>query len=751
MTNITVVKRDGSREPLNLEKLHRQCAWACEGLTGVSISELELQSQVQFFDGIKTSDVQETLIRAASQLITEDAPNYQYVAGRLINYDLRKKVYGQYEPTHLLNHFVKVAAVGFYDDCLLSAYVAGEFVELNKYIKHDRDFDIVYAGMEQMRGKYLIKNRVTGEFYETPQMAMMLLAMTLFKNYPVETRLDQVKSYYDALSTFDINLPTPIMAGVRSPDKQWSSCVLIEAADDLDSIASTGHAIIKHVANRAGIGIGASRIRAVKSPVAGGQKEHTGVTSFYRFLDSSKAAVSQGGLRVSAATINVLFWHLEIEDILQLKNEKGTEATRVRGLDYAVQVNRVMYERLLQGKNITLFCPNDVPQVYDAYFGDADVFRELYEKAEANPNIRRKSIPAKELWEALMQERKDTGRVYIMNVDHCNTHSSFEDPISMTNLCTEITLPTGPFYNVRDEEGEIALCVLAASNWGKAKSPKDFEQMQMTIARGLDSVISEQQYLMPASEKMKKRRSIGVGIVNFAYWMAKQGFSYQDVTKEQLQVIHEYAEAWSYYLLKASVELAKEFGPCEWFYRTKYAQGILPIDTYKREVDELVDPIYHMDWEGLRIDIFKYGMRFSAHMAQMPAETSAQVSNATNGVEPPRALVSIKKSKDGILAQVVPEVKRLKNRYDLLPNQKSPEGYLKIMAVLQKFMDQAMSVNFAYNSRFYPDGQVPMSALIRDHVNAYKWGHKTAYYCTTFDGAGEIDLNLNDDCEACKL
>jgi len=749
---------------MDLNKFHRVVAWACDGLSNVSESEIELKSHVQFYDKIKSTNIHETLIKAASELISEDTPNYQFVASRLINYNLRKEVYGQPEPWELTNHVIEVVSQGYYDTEILAQYNNDEMGWLNKQIDHDRDFQIVYAGMEQFRGKYLIKNRVTGQFYETPQMAYMLIAMTLFRNYEKSTRLKWVKDFYDAISTFEISLPTPIMAGLRSPQKQFSSCVLIETDDSLDSIFTTAHAIGKYVSQKAGIGIGAGRIRAIGSAIRNGDASHTGVIQFYKHFQTAVKSCSQGGVRGGAATLHYPIWHLEVEDLLVLKNNKGVEDNRVRHLDYSVQFNKVMYERLLTDGNITLFSPNDVPELYDAFFVDNDRFRMLYEDAENNPKIRKKTVSALELFSAFLQERKDTGRIYLMNVDHANDHGSFDKvlaPIRMSNLCQEVDLPTKPLNNLNDGSGEISLCTLSAINWGKIRDPRDFERPCTLAVRALDELLDYQDYPVEAARRSTmSRRPLGVGIINLAYWLARNDLSYQNIDSVGLQKIHEYAEAWSYYLIKASADLAFEKGQCPFSHETKYHTGTLPIDTYKKEVDELAEPTYNMDWGSLRLQLGQTGIRNSTLMALMPSETSAQLSNATNGIEPPRSLVSIKVSKDGVLKQVVPEVRKLKNKYDLLWDQKSPEGYLKICAVLQKFIDQGISVNTSYNPKFYENEEIPLSDLIKHIVMFYRYGGKQLYYFNVADGAGEQEVQPElgqsavddeEDCASCKI
>lgn len=756
---INVVKRDGSKEPLNIDKIHKVIEWACEGLNGVSVSEVELASHIQFYNNIKSTDIHETMIKAAAELITEEAPNYQYVAGRLINYQLRKEVYGKYAPEPLNYHYQVIMNQGHYDAELKHAYSVDEWMELDKYIDHDRDNQLAYAAMEQFRGKYLVKNRVNGKIYETPQMAFMLIAMTLFSKYPKETRIKWVKDLYDGLSNFDISLPTPIMAGVRTPQRQFSSCVLIESDDSLDSISATSAAIVRYVSNKAGIGINGGRIRAMGSPIRNGDAVHTGVIPFWKHFQTAVKSCSQGGVRGGAATMHYPFWHLEVEDLLVLKNNKGTEDNRIRHLDYSVQFNKVMYERLLAGGNISLFSPHDCPDLYDAFFRDVDAFRTLYEKYERSTKIRKKTVPAIDLFSSFIQERKDTGRIYLMNVDHCNDHGSFDKNkalIKMSNLCQEITLPTTPLEDINDERGEISLCTLAAINWGKIRKPADFEKPCTLAVRALDALLDYQDYpVRAAAIGTNNRRPLGVGIINFAYWLARNGSTYSD---PNLDLVHEYAEAWSYYLIKASVDLAEEVGACPKADETKYGSGIMPIDTYKQEVDELVAPNYKMDWSALSVKANEVGIRNSTLMALMPAETSAQISNSTNGIEPPRSLVSIKQSKDGVLKQVVPEIHRLKNKYELLWDQKSPEGYLKIMAVLQKFIDQSISTNTSYNPKFYEDEKIPMSEMLKHVLMCYKYGIKTLYYFNTNDGAGEIEVKDlapgavdEEDCESCKI
>lgn len=767
--DIIVTKRDGTKEPLDLEKMHKVVFYACEGISGVSASQVELKSHIQFFNGIKSEEIQETLIKAASDLITEETPNYQWVAGRLINYHLRKMVYNQFNPPHLSEIARRNVELGYYDPEFFVSYDTDEIDQLNSYLNHDRDEDLAFAGMEQFRGKYLVQNRVTHEVYETPQVCYMMISATLFSHYEKDIRMKYVKDFYDAISHFDISLPTPIMAGLRTPQRQFSSCVLIETDDSLDSINATTSAVVKYVSQKAGIGIGAGKIRAIGSKVRNGDASHTGVIPFYKLFQSAIKSCSQGGVRGGAGTLYYPIWHLEVEDLLVLKNNKGTEDNRVRHLDYGVQFNKLMYERLLSSGDITLFSPHDVPGLYDAFFNDYDKFKSLYETAERNTRLRKKTVKAIDLFSAFMEERKNTGRVYLMNVDHANTHGAFDEtiaPVKQSNLCCEINLPTKPLNSIVDEEGEISLCTLSAINWGNIKKPDDFKKPCELAVRALDALLDYQKYPVLAAERSTmKRRPLGVGIINLAYWIAKNDMSYQDINAEGLAKLDEWAEAWSYYLIKASADLAKEKGKIPGNNETKYGLGITPNQTYKKELDELVPHVERMDWEGLRTQLKDTGIRNSTLMALMPAETSAQISNSTNGVEPPRAFVSVKQSKHGVLRQVVPGFTRLKNKYDLLWQQRSPEGYIKIMAILQKYIDQGISVNTSYNPEYFEDEKIPMSVLLQHLLMFYKYGGKQLYYFNTYDGQGEIefkddqkaredfdtDQEYDDYCDSCTI
>jgi ribonucleoside-diphosphate reductase alpha chain len=748
--NLEVTKRDGHKEPFRLSKIHRVLDWACENITGVSISEIELKANVQLYDNMDTTHIHELLIKSAADLISEHTPNYQFVAARLVNYKLRKHVYGQFEPIDVYSHIRKNIELGVYDDDILNHYTEEELQYVtDSVIKHERDDDFTYVGMEQFRGKYLVQNRTTGIIYETPQMLYAMIALTLFSKYNIKRRMYYVKSFYNAISQFYISLPTPIMAGVRTPTRQFSSCVVLETDDSLDSINAAASSIVSYISKKAGLGINAGKIRAVGSHIGDGSIAHTGVIPFLKYFKAAVKSCSQGGVRGGAATVHFPLWHLEFEDLIVLKNNKGTEETRVRELDYCFQFNKLMYERLLSGGNITFFSPDEVPGLYEAFSEDQELFKELYEKYERKRNIRKKTLPALEVFSRFITERKETGRIYLQNIDHANTHGSFmekEAPIRQSNLCQEIDLPSKGLRSFDDDEhGEISLCTLAAINWGMINDPKEFKKYCDLSVRALDALLDYQSYPVKAAEKSTfNRRPLGVGIINFAYFLAKRGLKYDEGA---LEIVDEYAEAWSYYLIKASNSLAKEKGAAPKCYETKYGEGILPIDTYKKEVNELVKPKTRMDWKKLRKDLKEYGIRNSTLMALMPAETSAQISNSTNGIEPPRALVSYKQSKDGVMAQVVPGIHNLKNKYDLLWDQKSPEGYIKIMAVLQKYIDQGISVNTSYNPEHYEDNKIPMSVMLKDLITFYKYGGKQLYYFNTNDMAGDD----SDDCESCKI
>jgi ribonucleoside-diphosphate reductase alpha chain len=757
---LSVSKRNGRKEPLDLDKIHRVITWAAEGLDNVSVSQVELKSHIQFYDGIRTEDIHETIIKAAADLIDKDSPDYQYLAARLAVFHLRKKAYGQFEPPRLYDHITKLVEDKRYDQHLLVDYTEQEINELDNCLDHSRDMNFSYAAVKQLEGKYLVQNRVTGEIYESAQFLYILVAASLFSDYPKETRLDYIKRFYDAVSLFKISLPTPIMAGVRTPTRQFSSCVLIETGDSLDSINATSSAIVKYVSQRAGIGINAGRIRALGSPIRNGEAYHTGCIPFYKHFQTAVKSCSQGGVRGGAATLFYPLWHLEVENLLVLKNNRGVEENRVRHLDYGVQFNKTMYTRLIKDDYITLFSPSDVPGLYDAFFEDQEEFERLYTKYEQDESIRKKRIKAIELFSMFAQERASTGRVYLQNVDHCNTHSPFDSkvaPIRQSNLCLEIALPTKPLSHINDSEGEIALCTLSAFNLGAIESLDELEELAELAVRALDNLLDFQDYPVPAAHTATMgRRTLGIGVINYAYYLAKNGVKYSDGSANNLT--HRTFEAIQYYLMKASNELAKERGACPKFNETTYSKGIMPIDTYKRDLDKICSEELRLDWDALRANIQEHGMRNSTVSALMPSETSSQISNATNGIEPPRGHISIKASKDGILKQVVPEYEKLKDQYELLWDIPSNDGYLGLVGVMQKFIDQTISANTNYDPTRFEGGKVPMKLLLKDLLTAYKLGVKTLYYHNTRDGASdsqdELKPEIEDDgCEggACKI
>ena len=765
MSNGTnVVKRNGSVESLDLNKLHLMVEEACKDLAGVSASQVEMQSGIQFYDGITTGEVQEILIRSASDLIDLEHPNYQFVAARLLLFAVRKQLFGRmHECPTVLEHTQKCVELGIYDAEILDLYDAEEFEKLQSFIDHSRDYLFTYAGLRQVVDKYLVQDRSSGQVYETPQFMYLLIAATIFSKYPKETRLDYVKKYYDAISKHKINIPTPIMAGVRTPLRQFASCVLVDVDDTLDSIFSSDMAIGRYVAQRAGIGINAGRIRGINAKIRGGEVQHTGVVPFLKKFEATVRCCTQNGIRGGSATVHFPIWHQEISDILVLKNNKGTEDNRVRKLDYSIQISKIFYERFIQNGEITLFSPHDVPGLYDAF--GTDKFDELYVQYENNSSIPSKTIGAQELFLDLLKERAETGRLYIMNIDHCNSHSSFMDKIEMSNLCQEITLPTKPIQHIDDPNGEIALCILSAINIGKIKGNDELEVLCDLAIRSLDELIDFQGYPVKSAEiATKARRSLGVGYIGLAHYLAKHGEHYDDPGAWQL--VHDLTEAFQYYLIKATTLLAREKGACEYSHRTKYGQGILPIDTYKKDVDELVPNVLKYDWEKLRGMVKKYGVRNSTLSAQMPSESSSVVSNATNGIEPPRGYLSVKKSKKGPLKQIVPQFHTLKNNYTLLWDMPSNRGYINIVAVMQKFFDQAISGNWSYNPENYPNNEVPVSVMAQDLLTTYKYGWKTSYYQNTYDiktdeveeSKTSVDDLINDilnsgeeDCESCKI
>jgi|TARA_B100000959_G_C14995391_1_gene629973 ribonucleoside-diphosphate reductase alpha chain len=763
--HIYVQKRNGrGKEPLNIDKIHSMVEHACEDTTGVSSSQVEMNSDLQFYDGISTNEIQQILIKSANDLISLDAPNYQYVAARLLLYSLRKELFHKlWEHPSLYDHVKKCVELGVYDKELLTNYSKSDYDRMNTMLDHDRDYNFTYAGLRQVIDKYLVQDRASGKIFETPQFMYVMIAATIFAKYPKNKRLSYVKKYYEAISKFRINIPTPVMAGVRTPIRQYASCVLVDIDDTLPSIFSSDMAIGRYVAQRAGIGINAGRIRGINSKIRGGEVQHTGVIPFLKKFEATVKCCTQNGVRGGSATTHFPIWHKEIEDILVLKNNKGTEDNRVRKLDYSIQISKLFYERFINEEDITLFSPHEVPELYEAW--GTKEFDELYKKAERKISVSKRKIPAQELFVSMLKERAETGRIYIMNIDHCNDHSSFKDKITMSNLCQEITLPTTPIQHI-DGKGEIALCILSAINVGTLNNLDQLESLCDLAVRALEEIIDLQKYPVKAAEiSTKARRSLGVGYIGLAHYLAKLGYSYEN--KQAWKEVDKLSEAFQYYLLRASNDIAKEKGACGFFTRTKYSDGILPIDTYKKEVDEIVSRKLTYGWEKLRKDIKEHGLRHSTLSAQMPSESSSVVSNATNGIEPPRDYISVKKSKKGPLKQVVPDFKKLKENYTLLWDMKSNEGYINIVSVIQKYFDQAISGNWSYNPEHYEDGQVPISVMAKDLLNTYKYGWKTSYYQNTYDSKKDEDEPIQplfnkpleetkekqdqEDCEACTI
>ena len=745
---INVTKRDGTKEPIDINKMSKVLEWASEDLEGVSASQVELNTRIQFYEGITSEDIQKTLIKTSADLITADNPNYQYMAARLAMFHLRKVAYGEFTPPTLQAHIERMIEKGLYDKDISRQYTKDELTTCDSYISHSRDMLLSYSAIKQLEGKYLVQDRTTKRVYETPQMLYMMVAMVLFMKYPKATRLAYVKKFYDAASTFKISLPTPIMAGVRTPTKQFSSCVLIECGDSLESIKATSNTIVDYISKRAGIGFNIGAIRALGAPIRNGEAVHTGVIPFLKLFQAAVKCCSQGAIRSGSATAFYPIWHLEAESLLVLKNNRGVEDNRVRQLDYGVQLNKLMYQRLIEGGNITLFSPHDVPGLYESFFRNQNAFEDLYVKYEADASIRKKTVKAVDLFTSLMNERASTGRIYIQNVDHCNTHSAFNPelaPIKQSNLCCEITLPTKPVL-LKDDSGEVALCTLGAINLGELTDLSEMEELTDLLVRGLDALLTYQDYPNREAKKATlERRPLGIGVINFAYYLAKNGKKYSDGSS--LELTHQTFEALQYYALKASANLAKEYSACPAYRDTTYYKGSLPIDTYKKAVDEIVNTPLLLDWTSLRADIDTYGLRNSTLTAMMPSETSSQIANATNGIDPPRGLVTIKSSKDGILKQVVPDIENVK--YELLWDMPDNDGYLKLMAVIQKFTDQSISTNTSYDPTKFEGGRVPMSVMLGDLLKAYKYGLKTLYYHNTRDGADDTQGDIVEEESGC--
>lgn len=723
---INVIKRDGRIEPFQFDKLHKMVFTACEGLE-VSPALIETNSNLQIHDKISTRKIQDVLVRSAASLISVEEPDYQYAAARLLLFGLVKELFNNNYP-HLKELIEKNVQLGLYDKSILEAYSEKELNQLNCFIDHKRDLTFTYAGLSQMIDKYLVQDRSTGKVYETPQYAYMLIAATLFKNYPKKTRISYVKAFYDAISQFYISLPTPIIAGVRTPKKGFASCCLIEVDDSLASIGAADVATLEYTAHRSGIGLDLSRIRGIKSKIRGGEVSHTGVIPFIKKFVATTLSCTQNGVRGGASTIYFPIWHKEIESILVLKNNKGTDDNRERRADYGIKISKLFYDRFLKDEEITLFSPQDVPLLNET-FGLPE-FDEHYINYEKDFFLPKTKVKARDLFIKLMIERAETGRIYVMNIDHANSHSSFKEPIRMSNLCTEITLPTKPMNHVDDSDARIALCILAAINLAKFEDTKtgrkNLRKYCDLVVRALEEIIELQQYPINAAKNSTiNGRYLGIGVTNLAYFLAKNGLSYSD---EALPICHRMFESIQYYLLEASNNLAKELGKSNWFHETKYSDGVLPIDTYKKDVDDICNEPYLHDWEELRKSIQQYGLRHGALTAQMPCESSSLVGNMTNGVDKVRSLLTIKQSRANSLPILAPEVSELANKYDMLWEQESNKGLINILAVMQKFFDQAISTNLSYNPAKYPNSEVPMSLLVQELLYAYKMGLKTLYY-----------------------
>lgn len=751
---IFVIKSSGVSQEYDIHKLIKVLAWACAN-TGIDPYDLLEKIKVHLRDGMTTKEIQHAAIKVAAAAITKEEPDYQYVASNLAMFALRKQVYNQFEPPCFIDHISYVVNEGFYDSELLKRYSAEEISFLESKIKHNRDFEMTYAGTMQLKEKYLVKDRSSGKIYETPQFAFMLIGMALHQDEPVD-RLKHVVRFYNAVSKRQISLPTPIMAGARTPTRQFSSCVVIEAGDSLNSINAASNSIIKYISKRAGIGINAGMVRAEGSKIGHGEVKHTGVIPFWKHFQTAVKSCSQGGVRGGAATLYYPMWHLEVENLLVLKNNKGIDENRIRHLDYGLQINDLMFERLIKNDYITLFSPETyMGQLYDAYFSDKGLFAALYEQAEKDPNVRKKRIKARELFELFMTERSGTARVYPFMVDNASDYTPFirsVAPIKQSNLCLEIALPT---KDVGGDDPEIALCTLSAFvlgnfNWQDQDEINELAEVQV---RALDCLLDYQDYPVKEALKALKRRALGVGVTNFAAWLASNFASYNDAN----DITHELFERLQYALIKASIKLAKEKGPCEYYSETKWSKGELPIDWYNKRIDQLAAPNYVCDWEELRADLQAYGIRNSTLSALMPCESSSQVSNSTNGIEPPRGPVSIKESKEGSFNQVVPNIETDADLYDYAWKlaKTGNKGYLSLVAIMLKFVCQSASANTYYDPLNYPKGKVKMSVMLDDLLYFWYFGGKTLYYHNTRDGSGSDDMEIetpkDDDCAACKL
>lgn len=754
MQLINVIKSSGVSQSFDPQKIIKVLSWAAEG---TSVDPYELYENIKSYlrDGMTTDDIQTIVIKAAANSISVEEPDYQYVAARCLMFALRKHVYGQYEPRSFIDHISYCVNEGKYDPELLSKYSAEEITFLESKIKHERDMEFTYSGAMQLKEKYLVKDKTTGQIYETPQFAFMTIGMALHQDEPVD-RLKHVIRFYEAVSTRQISLPTPIMAGCRTPTRQFSSCVVIEAGDSLKSINKASASIVEYISKRAGIGINVGMIRAEGSKIGTGEVRHTGVIPFWKHFQTAVKSCSQGGIRGGAATAYYPIWHLEVENLLVLKNNKGVEENRIRHMDYGVQLNDLMMERFGKNDYITLFSPHEMGgELYYSYFKDQDRFRELYEAAEKDPNIRKKRIKARELFELLMTERSGTARIYVQFIDNTNNYTPFireKAPIRQSNLCCEIAIPTN---DVNSPDAEIGLCTLSAFvldnfDWQDQDKINELAEVQV---RALDNLLDYQGYPVPEAEKAKKRRNLGIGVTNYAAWLASNFASYEDAN----DLTHELFERLQYGLIKASIKLAKEKGPCEYYSDTRWSRGELPIDWYNKKIDQIAAPKYVCDWSSLREDLKLFGIRNSTLSALMPCESSSQVSNSTNGIEPPRGPVSVKESKEGSFNQVVPNIEHNIDLYDYTWKlaKKGNKPYLTQVAIMLKWVCQSASANTYYDPQIFPKGKVPMSIMIDDMLYGWYYGIKNFYYHNTRDGSGtddyEIETPKAEDCSSCKL
>ena len=750
-SQIFVKKRSGESEKFNIEKIHKIINWAIDGIEGVSLSDVEINAKLNMSNNISSRDIHKVLIESASNLITIHSPNYQFVASRLLNYQLRKDVWGGKHAPRLLDVIKNGVNKKIYDAIILEKYTEAEINKIGEFIDHNRDFNFTYAGIKQLCDKYLIKNRVTDKIYETPQFAYILIAAYAFANYSKETRLEYVRRFYNAISRHKINLPTPIMAGVRTNSKSYASCCLIGVDDNKESITASGTAISIATASRCGIGIDISKIRALGAPVNNGEVVHTGVIPFLKIFEASVKAWQQNGLRGGSATTNIQWWHYEIDDVVVLKNNAGTDDNRVRKLDYTVGMSKLFYDRVIKNEDVTLFSPHEVPHLFEAW--GTSKFDKVYAECELDKKIKmKKKISARKLFSLIIKERVETGRIYILNVDTANEHGSWLDKVTMSNLCTEVIHPTIPIVDFHDPEGEIGMCILSAINMLEIKDWKDLEKTCDLTVRFLEEIIDIQHYFNKAAENFaKKRRSLGIGITNLAAFFAKNGVAYG--SRHSLVMLDEWMEHFQYYLLESSNNLAKEKGACEKFHRTKYSKGVLPVDTYKKKVDEVVKRRFDLNWDSLRERIKQHGLRHSTLSSCMPCESSSVIQCSTNGIEPVRSLVTYKMSKMGKLPVLVPGIGKYENNYELAYEFKDNTGLLNVSAVIQKYLDMAISTNIYYNYSHYENNVLPDAKVMKEIMYAYSVGLVSLYYNNTDDGDKEQALTKELDCSsgACKL